>query len=99
MERQDQPLDLGETELPAGEERQARREHDADAPRTFDERNDIPERAAHRARLLPEEEAAGSADPEAQAREVLRDSDLRTELPESAPDTFIERRSSDETAT
>ena len=99
MKSEDQPLDLGETELSASGEKQARREHDADAPHDFDERNDIGDRAKHRAQLLPEESAAGSEDPEAQAREVLRDSDLRTELPESAPDTFIERRSSDETTT
>ncbi|MCR6487912.1 hypothetical protein M8542_34315 [Amycolatopsis sp. OK19-0408] len=48
----------------------------------FDERNKIPERAGSRAELLPEEQAADSADPEAQAREVLRDSDRRTEAPE-----------------
>jgi hypothetical protein len=40
------------------------------------------ERTAGRAELLPEEQAVDSADPEAQAREVLRDSDRRTEAPE-----------------
>jgi hypothetical protein len=42
------------------------------------------ERTAGRAELLPEEKAVESADPEAQAREVLRDSDRRTEHPEPA---------------
>jgi hypothetical protein len=40
------------------------------------------ERTTTRAELLPEEKAVDSADPEAQAREVLRDSDRRTEAPE-----------------
>jgi hypothetical protein len=35
-----------------------------------------------RADLLPEEERAGSEDPERQAREILRDSDERTAHPE-----------------
>jgi hypothetical protein len=38
-------------------------------------------RAEHRA-LLPEEEAAGSDDPELEARIILEDSDERTEHPE-----------------
>lgn len=38
-------------------------------------------RAEHRA-LLPEEEAAGSDDPQAQAEVILADSDERTEHPE-----------------
>lgn len=97
MPEEEIPLDLGATEMSEKDTVRARREHFADAPRQFDERNDVSERAEHRAHLLPEEESAGSADPEAQAREVLRDSDLRTELPEAAPDTFIERRNSDET--
>ncbi|PXY25935.1 hypothetical protein DI005_01140 [Prauserella sp. PE36] len=97
MSRDDQPLDLGETELSAQDERRVRREHDLDRPGVFDERNAVDERAAERAELWPEEAAVGSADPEAQAREVLRDSDLRTEVPESAPDSFIERRKPDET--
>jgi hypothetical protein len=91
-----EPLDLGATELPADEESRTRREHDLDRPETFDERHGVDERAGTRASLLPEERESGSADPEAQAREVLRDSDLRTEVPESAPDTFLERRPSGE---
>jgi hypothetical protein len=52
------------------------------AGEAFDERNKIAERSTTRAELLPEEQAAESADPEGQAREVLRDSDRRTEAPE-----------------
>lgn len=50
-----------------------------------------------RATLLPEEEAAGaSADPEAQARVILEDSERRTEDQGAAPTTFLEHRTSDE---
>ncbi|QFZ21631.1 hypothetical protein [Saccharothrix syringae] len=91
-----EPLDLGATEFSAEEEARVRREHDLDRPEVFDRRNGIDERAGTRASLLPEEAGTGSADPEAQAREVLRDSDVRTEIPGSAPDTMIERRASDE---
>lgn len=91
----DEPLDLGATELSAEEEARVRREHDLDRPEVFDERNGVGPRARTRANLLPEElGAGGSADPEAQAREVLRDSDVRTEVAESAPDTMVERRES-----
>lgn len=38
-------------------------------------------RIDQRAHLLPEEEAAGSDDPEAQAAAILADSDDRTERP------------------
>ncbi len=40
------------------------------------------DRVAERAELLPEEQAAGSADPEAQAEAILEDSDERVEDPE-----------------
>ena len=40
------------------------------------------ERIHRRAELLPEEEAAGSDDPEAQAEAILAESDDRTEHPE-----------------
>ena len=40
------------------------------------------ERVAKRAKLLPEEQAVGSDDPEAQAAAVLADSDERTEDPQ-----------------
>jgi len=40
------------------------------------------ERVAERAHLLPEELAAGSADPTAQAEQILAESDRRTDEPE-----------------
>ena len=40
------------------------------------------ERVRARAELLPEEQAVGSDDPEAQARAILAESDDRTEHPE-----------------
>lgn len=40
------------------------------------------DRIESRATLLPEEAAAGSADPQLQAETVLEDSDERTEQPE-----------------
>lgn len=92
----DEPLDLGATELTAAQEARTRRDHDLDAPAEFDERNAVDERTETRAGLLPEERAAGSDDPDGQAREVLRDSDVRTEIPEAAPDTMLERRTSEE---
>ncbi|WP_329045563.1 hypothetical protein OG738_28905 [Amycolatopsis sp. NBC_01488] len=48
----------------------------------MDDRDQLPDRTETRAELLPEEQAVDSADPEGQAREVLRDSDRRTEDPE-----------------
>lgn len=45
---------------------------------THDERTDS------RAQLLPEEQAAGSDDPQAQAATILADSDERTAHPERA---------------
>ena len=39
-------------------------------------------RVEHRAELLPEELAAGSDDPQAQAEAILEESDERTEHPE-----------------
>jgi len=50
------------------------------------------------AELLPEERAAGSDDPLAQAEAVLADSDERTEVPDAALDTVLERRTSGESA-
>ncbi|MGI8699526.1 MAG: hypothetical protein ACR2J0_10350 [Mycobacteriales bacterium] len=50
-----------------------------------------------RADLLPEERAAGSDDPEAQARAILEDSLLRTEVPGTAPSTHLEHRRSEDT--
>ena len=86
-----EPLDLGATDL---DDERAREEHGLDRPAEFDERTGVDERAGTRAALLPEEEVAGSADPEAQAREVLRDSEVRTEVPGAAPDTVAEQRPS-----
>jgi hypothetical protein len=40
------------------------------------------QRVHTRAELLPEEQAVGSDDPEAQARAILAESDERTEHPE-----------------
>ena len=40
------------------------------------------DRVASRAELLPEEEAAGSDDPQHQAEEILHDSDERTAHPD-----------------
>ena len=50
------------------------------------------------AELLPEERAAGSEDPRAQAEAILAESDEREDDPEAAPDSFLERRRSDQTA-
>jgi hypothetical protein len=47
--------------------------------------------------LLPEEQVTGSADPRAQAEAILAESDERTADPEAAPDSFLERRRSDQT--
>lgn len=87
----------------------ARREHPAWAARLLDGGPGHPgvmepdlepdaERVRSRAELLPEEQAAGSDDPLAQAEAVLADSDERTEVPDAAPDTVLERRTSGESA-
>lgn len=86
-----EPLDLGATDL---DDDRAREEHDLDRPAEFDRRTGVDDRVDTRATLLPEERAAGSDDPEAQAREVLRDSEIRSEVPGAAPDTVAERRPS-----
>ncbi len=52
---------------------------------TDPERDD--ERVAERAHLLPEEDVAGSVDPEGQAAAILAESDERTEHPEQTRDT------------
>jgi hypothetical protein len=57
------------------------------------------DRVAERAsELLPEEQAAGSDDPEAQAEAILAESDERTTDRDAAPDTVLEHRTSDEVA-
>lgn len=54
-------------------------------------------RASRRAaELLPEERTVGSADPAAQAKVILEESDARSEDRDAAPDTFVEHRTSDE---
>ena len=50
-----------------------------------------------RAELLPEERAAGSADPRAQAAAVLEESQDRTEHPDPDASTQSGRRSSEDT--
>jgi formate dehydrogenase subunit gamma len=55
------------------------------------------DRVHQRARdLLPEERAAGSDDPEAQAEAILADSDEREHVPDADPDTHIEHRRSED---
>ena len=54
----------------------------------------VQERAAH---LLPEERAAGSDDPQAQAEAILNDSEAREAYDESTPDLRIHHRQSAET--
>jgi hypothetical protein len=57
-----------------------------------------PRRVHQRAEeLLPEEIAAGSADPEAQAEEILAESDARTEDREAPPGESVEHRRSEDT--
>ncbi len=60
-----------------------------------DDRDD--ELVERRAQLLPEEATVGSDDPQAQAEAILTDSEIRTEVPEGAPTTFVEHRRSDQT--
>jgi hypothetical protein len=55
------------------------------------------DRVADRAHLLPEEKAAGSVDPHAQAAAILAESDVREADQTAAPDSFLERRRSDQT--
>ncbi len=62
-----------------------------------DQRPDVDdERVADRAVLLPEEQAVGSENPEAQARAILEESDERTASRDAAPDSRVEHRTSDE---
>ncbi|MBM0275721.1 hypothetical protein [Micromonospora tarensis] len=55
------------------------------------------DRVESRAHLLPEEAAVGSDDPQAQAAAILAESDMRTADQNAAPDTVLERRTSDQT--
>ena len=54
------------------------------------------DRVASRSELLPEEEAAGSEDPEGQARAILAESEERTVDRDASPSTHLEHRTSDE---
>ncbi|MEU7819250.1 hypothetical protein [Catellatospora sp. NPDC049111] len=57
------------------------------------------ERTTSRAeRLLPEELAVGSDDPQAQAEAILAESDIRTLRAQHGPDLYAERRTSEEAA-
>jgi hypothetical protein len=57
-----------------------------------------PETVDERADLLPEERAAGSADPQAQAEEILAESADRIEHPDPDASTQSGRRTSADTA-
>jgi hypothetical protein len=70
----------------------AQQPHDHDDPAAVDE-EDVTERA----QLLPEERAAGSDDPRAQAQAILAESAERTEHPDPDASTQSPRRHSDET--
>jgi hypothetical protein len=54
------------------------------------------ERVDSRAELLPEEQRAGSDDPEAQAEAILEDSEARTMDRDAAPGTHLEQRTSED---
>jgi hypothetical protein len=54
------------------------------------------ERVSTRAELLPEEKAAGTDDPVAQAETILEDSDARSADRSAAPGKFVEHRTSEE---
>jgi hypothetical protein len=61
--------------------------------------DDLPVDVVHeRAELLPEERAAGSADPQAQAEEILAESVDRTEHPDPDASSQSGRRTSADTA-
>jgi hypothetical protein len=53
-------------------------------------------RIASRAELLPEEEAAGSDEPERQAAEILHESDERTAHPEATGEESTQTSTPDE---
>jgi hypothetical protein len=54
------------------------------------------DRVESRASLLPEEIAAGSADPEAQAQAILADSDERSSDLDATQESLVEHRTSEE---
>ena len=51
---------------------------------------------AHMRDLLPEEEAVGSDDPEAQTEAIMQESEERTASRDAAPGSRVEHRTSDE---
>lgn len=53
------------------------------------------DRVAERAHLLPEEIAAGSDDPTAQAEQILAESDDRTDDPERTQQEYVQTNESD----
>jgi hypothetical protein len=56
-----------------------------------------PERFESRAsHLLPEEKSVGSDDARTQAAAILHESDVREDDPQAAPDSFLERRTSEQ---
>ena len=55
------------------------------------------ERIDSRSELTAEEKAAGSEDPEAEAREILEESEERSLDRNAAPESWVEHRTSDET--
>ena len=55
------------------------------------------ERVSSRAELLPEEQAVGSDDPDAQAEAILEESEERLASRDAAPSTHLEHRTSEDT--
>jgi hypothetical protein len=55
------------------------------------------DRVERRAELRSEEQAAGSDDPEEQARTILEDSDIRAADRNAAPSSVVEHRRSEDT--
>ncbi len=55
------------------------------------------EREESRAELLPEEQGPGSDNSEAQADQILAESDQRSDDRDAAPDTVVEHRTSADT--
>jgi hypothetical protein len=70
----------------------------AEQPGTSGDDRDVEERRVHqRARLLPEEEIAGTDDAYAQADAILTESNERTEHPDPDADSRSGRRTSADT--
>jgi hypothetical protein len=76
--------------------RGVRRRCDGYVTTMSDHQNPDDERVAERAELLEAERAAGSDDPERQARIILEEGDERTFDRDAAPGSFVEHRTSDE---